>query len=183
MESEKTAIIASMFMPQFIWIATGGKDGMFGQTDYKVLKGHKVILFPDLGMLDNWHQKSITLIRHGIDASVYDYLEQNATDEDKVAGLDIADFLLRQTPKQKVPSAKADEGVKPSPSPKSPLSSNKKRGNDESYTKEHRRITEERWHGHNSTCHKCDFSHEGINGTYCNQLKRYVEYGKGNCGK
>ena len=30
---------------------------------------------------------------------------------------------------------------------------------------------------------KCDFSHEGINGTYCNQLKRYVEYGKGDCGK
>lgn len=182
-ESEKTAIIASMFMPQFIWIATGGKDGMFSRADYNVLKGHKVILFPDLGMLDNWHQKSIALIRHGIDANVYDYLERNATDEDKVAGLDIADFLLRQMPNLKVPSAKADEGVMPSPSPKSPLSSNKKGGNEESYTKEHRRITEERWHGHNPTCHKCDFSHEGINGTYCNQLKRYVEYGKGDCGK
>lgn len=99
---------------------------MFSRADYNVLKGHKVILFPDLGMLDNWHQKSIALIRHGIDANVYDYLERNATDEDKVAGLDIADFLLRQMPNLKVPSAKADEGVMPSPSPKSPLSSNKK---------------------------------------------------------
>ena len=41
---------------------------------------------------------------------------------------------------------------------------------------------EERWHGRNPECHKCHLSHEGINGTYCGRLHRYVEYGKGNCG-
>ena len=41
---------------------------------------------------------------------------------------------------------------------------------------------EERWHGRNPECHKCKFSHEGINGTYCGKLHRYVEYGKGDCG-
>ena len=40
---------------------------------------------------------------------------------------------------------------------------------------------EERWHGRNPECHKCKLSHEGINGTYCGKLQRYVEYGKGDC--
>ena len=41
---------------------------------------------------------------------------------------------------------------------------------------------EQRWHGRNPECHKCKHSHEGINGTYCGKLHRYVEYGKGDCG-
>ena len=41
---------------------------------------------------------------------------------------------------------------------------------------------EQRWHGRNPECHKCHLSHEGINGTYCGKLHRYVEYGKGDCG-
>ena len=41
---------------------------------------------------------------------------------------------------------------------------------------------EERWHVRNPECHKCKLSHEGINGTYCGKLHRYVEYGKGDCG-
>ena len=41
---------------------------------------------------------------------------------------------------------------------------------------------EVRWHGRNLECHKCKLSHEGINGTYCGKLHRYVEYGKGDCG-
>ena len=42
---------------------------------------------------------------------------------------------------------------------------------------------EERWHGRNLECHKCTLSHEGINGTYCDELHQYVEYGKGDCGR
>ena len=40
-----------------------------------------------------------------------------------------------------------------------------------------------RWRGRNLECHQCDHSHEGINGTYCGKLHRYVEYGKGDCGR
>lgn len=36
-------------------------------------------------------------------------------------------------------------------------------------------------HKRNTECQQCHRSHEGINGTYCNKLSRYVEYGKGNC--
>ena len=42
---------------------------------------------------------------------------------------------------------------------------------------------EKRWHGRNPECHKCSRSHEGINGTYCDELHQYVEYGKSDCGR
>lgn len=37
-ESEKTALIASYYLPQFIWIASGGKNGCFNTKSLSVLK-------------------------------------------------------------------------------------------------------------------------------------------------
>ncbi len=53
-ESEKTAIIASVYFPDFIWIATGGSDGCkWTQRGVcKVLEGRSVILYPDLGFFE-----------------------------------------------------------------------------------------------------------------------------------
>jgi len=50
-ESEKTAVIASVYYPEFVWLATGGKHGCkwTQHSVCKVLSGKKVILFPDLG--------------------------------------------------------------------------------------------------------------------------------------
>jgi hypothetical protein len=50
-ESEKTAIIASFFMPQLNWLATGGANGCKWREYkvFKVLKSKQVILFPDFG--------------------------------------------------------------------------------------------------------------------------------------
>ena len=48
-ESEKTAIIASYYLPQFLWIASGGKNGCFNVNSLSVLAGRSVVLFPDLG--------------------------------------------------------------------------------------------------------------------------------------
>jgi len=97
-ESEKTAMIASFYLPKCVWIATGGKDGMFRQANLSIFQRREVIFFPDLGMTDNWREKAITLQRQGIKASVYDFLERNASDEDRQAGLDIADYLLQVKP-------------------------------------------------------------------------------------
>lgn len=99
-ESEKTAIIASFYLPQYVWLASGGKDGMFSQADLSIFRGRQVILFPDLGMLDNWRQKAAKWMAQGIDVSVYSFLEQQASEEDKAKGLDIADYLLQQEPRQ-----------------------------------------------------------------------------------
>jgi hypothetical protein len=54
-ESEKTAIIASVYLPTFIWLACGGSEGL-NFDKCKCLKGRKVVLlYPDVGMFDKWN--------------------------------------------------------------------------------------------------------------------------------
>ena len=62
------------------------------------LKGRKVVLFPDLGQMANWHAKAGMMRLQGIDVKVYTYLEEHATEEEKEEGLDIADYLLNEPP-------------------------------------------------------------------------------------
>ncbi|MBK9025621.1 MAG: hypothetical protein IPL69_17065 [Saprospiraceae bacterium] len=50
MESEKTAIIASVYLPQFTWLASGGKAGLT-KDKLEVLKGRNVNLYPDRNVL------------------------------------------------------------------------------------------------------------------------------------
>ena len=45
-ESEKSALIASYFLPQYLWIATGGKNGAFNREAMSVLKNRQVCSFP-----------------------------------------------------------------------------------------------------------------------------------------
>lgn len=93
-ESEKSALIATHFMPDFIWLATGGMHGCFKSEVIEVLKQREVMLCPDLGALENWRSK-IPLLS-GICSKVVlsELLEENATEEQRRNGLDIADFLL-----------------------------------------------------------------------------------------
>ena len=93
-ESEKTAIIASHFIPNFIWLATGGMHGCLNQIAVKVLGGRDIILFPDLGATDKWKSKIPLLQSVCKRVVISNILEDNATDEQKTKGLDIADFLL-----------------------------------------------------------------------------------------
>ena len=72
-ESEKSAIIASFYLPGYVWLACGGKDGMFGKANLDIFKDRKVVLFPDLGMKENWEGKAERLRRHGIEAHVFTY--------------------------------------------------------------------------------------------------------------
>jgi len=99
-ESEKTAIIASFYLPQLVWIAAGGKDGMLSQADLSIFNGREVIFFPDLGMASNWRKKAISWQRQGINVKVYDFIEQNASEVDTLDGLDIADYLLQEEPRE-----------------------------------------------------------------------------------
>ena len=57
-ESEKTALVAAYYLPEYVWLATGGKNGCF--------------------------------------------LEEVATDDERTAGLDIADYLLQIEPDQAI---------------------------------------------------------------------------------
>ena len=88
-ESEKTAIIAQAKMPDFLWMATGSLNE-FKPDKLKVLKGRRVVAFPDLGAYDYWIKKA-AMINFPIEVS--NYLENNATAEQRNEGMDIADFL------------------------------------------------------------------------------------------
>jgi len=91
-ESEKTAIIASAYLPQFIWLATGGL--VFNVDKCSVLKGRNVVLFPDIKAFDKWTEKANELSSIAR-IEVSDLLERKATEADRNEGLDLADFLLR----------------------------------------------------------------------------------------
>lgn len=96
-ESEKTAIIASLYFPNYVWIATGNKGNLGTLQRCEALRGRKVVLFPDLKKTEregSWSEKLPELRSIGINASCSTYLERSATPEQKQSGLDIADFLL-----------------------------------------------------------------------------------------
>lgn len=93
-ESEKSAVIASHYMPDVLWLATGGKNGCFNVQTVDVLRGRDVILLPDLGATDAWQEKLPMLQAICRSVTVGTLLEDMATDEQRSQGLDIADFLL-----------------------------------------------------------------------------------------
>ena len=51
-ESEKSAIVASFYLPEFIWLASGGLQHL-NQQKCNVLLARNVVLFPDLGGTNN----------------------------------------------------------------------------------------------------------------------------------
>lgn len=57
-ESEKTAIVMSHFIPNYVWVATGGINGCFKEEFVHSLKGRDVTLIPDLGATQLWKEKS-----------------------------------------------------------------------------------------------------------------------------
>ena len=101
-DSEKTALVAAYYLPEYVWLATGGKNGCINADELRVLRGCLVILYPDIGATDQWRQKLRLLRSLGIEASIFNFLEEVATDDERTAGLDIADYLLQIEPDQAV---------------------------------------------------------------------------------
>ena len=93
-ESEKSALIATHFMPDFVWLATGGMHGCFKEESVSALKNRSVILCPDLGATETWKGKIKLLSSICSRVVISEKLEQCATEEQRKSGLDIADFLL-----------------------------------------------------------------------------------------
>ena len=92
-ESEKTAIIASVYLPQFIWLAAGQLQGLTIDK-CKILEGRNVVLYPDLKAFDKWSIRAKEL-SHITEFNVSDLLERNATEIDKKEGFDLADYLVK----------------------------------------------------------------------------------------
>lgn len=92
-ESEKTAVIASVYLPQFIWLAVGSLSYL-NADKCSILKGRTVVLFPDLNGFEKWSSKAKEL-GHLAKFKVSDLLERKATEAERKQGLDLADYLLR----------------------------------------------------------------------------------------
>jgi len=107
-ESEKTAMIASAFKPEIVWLATGGKYGCKWQEYdvHKVLRGRNIIFFPDFGYANkakgitcyqHWCEKA-TLISKSITCNIIvsKVLENSLSPSDRALDLDIADLWVRE---------------------------------------------------------------------------------------
>lgn len=116
-ESEKTAIIASVYLPRFIWLAAGMKGGL-NIDKCSILKGRNVTLFPDIKAYSDWTKKAnklsdIARVR------VSDLLESKASPAEREQGLDIADYLIRFD-WQQFREPEQHEPVKPTMEPEQP---------------------------------------------------------------
>ena len=90
-ESEKTAIICTGLMPNYLWLATGGKS-QFNER-LKVLYGRDVVAFPDVDGYTTWCEKVKEF--PDLNISISNLLQCNATPEDMENHIDIADWLIR----------------------------------------------------------------------------------------
>lgn len=94
-ESEKAAVIGSIYLPDLLWLSCGQKNGLTVEK-CRVLAGRTVILYPDLGAFDLWSRKAEELEAQlpGTRIVVSDLLEKKATPKEREKGLDIADYLV-----------------------------------------------------------------------------------------
>jgi len=92
-ESEKTAVIASVYLPQFICLAVGSLTNLNGKI-CSILKGRTVTLFPDLNGFDKWSSK-VKELSHLANFTISDLLERKATEAERKQGFDLADSLIK----------------------------------------------------------------------------------------
>ena len=90
-EAEKTAVIGSGFVPEFVWVATGGRSGLNDRVN--VLEKRKILAFPDVDAYDYWKEKFKA--RPQLEVYISDYLQKNASPNDLEDHIDIADWLVR----------------------------------------------------------------------------------------
>ena len=95
-ESEKTAIIASLYIPKYIWVASGGNNGLTYEK-MQILKDRKIILIPDFDDAGRTTYKQKQKYFSSIGFNIqYNDLEPNINTQE-----DIADFLIKcEIPKE-----------------------------------------------------------------------------------
>jgi hypothetical protein len=96
-ESEKTAIIMSLFLPNYIWMATGSK-GNFKRDLLKPLKPFSLIVFPDKSEYEDWNNKTQQLANDGFNIKCSDYIEKKEVPD----GTDLADIYFDSKTKKTV---------------------------------------------------------------------------------
>jgi hypothetical protein len=92
-EAEKTAVIASICYPEFVWLATGGKQNLSAEKLQR-FGDRKIILYPDGDGFERWQEIARQTCARGVTVNTSLLIEQRATAEQKASGCDLADFLI-----------------------------------------------------------------------------------------
>jgi hypothetical protein len=92
-EAEKTAVIASLELPDYTWLACGGKSHLSVAKLARYAR-QRIVLFPDGDGFDQWSQIAGKARAQGVDVLVSDLLETELTAAQKAGGWDLADYLL-----------------------------------------------------------------------------------------
>ena len=91
-ESEKTALIASIALPGYIWVATGSKQNL-NAGRCRALKGRAVYLFPDADGVEEWNRRGLELAKTGYSIHLCnDVITDNALNP----GDDVADIIMQR---------------------------------------------------------------------------------------
>jgi len=199
---EMTAAIMSCFPTPYVWLAIGKDNVTF--SDLLPLKGRAVVVFPDKGECNKW-EECLRQIPN-LNVHVSDVMENSQGDCHNIAQMVLSQQPLRPTEEEAalmrmedanpniallvkalnlevVGVSSIDEDAMKPISKSEVKSEPPPQIEDDEAMKSFLMAQEKRWHGGNPECHKCSRSHEGINGTYCDELHQYVEYGKGDCGR
>lgn len=88
-ESEKTALIMSIVLPEYQWLATGSKSG-FKESYLYPIKDFKVIAYPDKSVYTEWKKVADSLNAKGYKIRCSDFAEEIDIDD----GDDLVDYLL-----------------------------------------------------------------------------------------
>lgn len=114
-EAPKTAFIASMRYNQFVWLATSSLTYLTKER-CKVLRGKRVVLFPDCGIpnpktgktCSNLWQERIESFKDIADFKFSTLLEDHSTIAEKEVGFDLADLILKQLSKASLQISSSD---------------------------------------------------------------------------
>jgi hypothetical protein len=91
-ESEKTAFVMSMILPDYHWMATGSKSNL--KQDLLIpIKDFKIILYPDKTEFIDWNNKMKLLIESGFKMKCSNLLEKI----DIELGGDLVDLILKDS--------------------------------------------------------------------------------------
>lgn len=105
-ESEKTAIIMSLFIPEYLWMATGSKQNLKLQL-LEPLKNENIVVYPDKGEFEDWSKKVNELQKEGFKIKCSSLVENS----DFETGTDLADIyfaMKKNTPKNNFANVLSD---------------------------------------------------------------------------
>jgi len=97
-ESEATATYAAPFFPDFVCLATGGKNGC-KWTEWricKVLQNRIIILYPDIDAHQEWEKISDVLNEYGINVQVSSIIIDQARNFATANGIDFQDLIKQK---------------------------------------------------------------------------------------